>query len=140
MSTSLKPREVEFDRSTAHARRPAWRRKLVDAERGITRGVRSDSTFFYYFFVGCMITAAGFVLSLSTLQWTAVILAFTMVLSSEMFHQMLKVIWEHLGHHFEEPAAQSLRIGTAAVFISMIGASLVIALVFGERVWAMFGG
>ena len=31
--------------------RPAWRQRLVDAERGVMQGIRGDSAFFVYFFL-----------------------------------------------------------------------------------------
>ncbi len=138
MSTQLKSRHRNATLGAAH-RRAAWRQKLVEAERGIARGVRSDSTFFFHAFVASMIVAAGFVLGLARWEWSAVILAMTMVMSAEMFQQVLKAIWRNVGHHFDEPAQQSLRIGTAAVFICMIGAILVIGMIFTARVWQLVG-
>jgi len=139
MTTHIKSRR-NSSLTANRRRRAAWRQKLVEAERGIARSVRGDSIFFFHAFVGSMIVAAGFVLGLSLWQWTAVILSITMVMSAEMFQQVLKSIWEHLGHHFDRPARQSLRIGTAAVFICMIGAALVIGMIFTSRVWSLFGG
>lgn len=139
MTTQLKSRH-RHEALSAARRRAAWRQKLVEAERGIARGVRNDSTFFFHAFVACMIVAAGFVLGLSLSQWTSVILAMTMVMSAEMFQQVLKSIWRHVGHHFDEPAEQSLRIGTAAVFICMLGSLLVIGMIFITRIWQLFAG
>ena len=120
-------------------RRAAWRQRLVDVERGMTHGVRADSSFFVFFFGGSIVVAGGFVLGLSLMQWTVIVLALTMVLSAEMFNQVVKALLHSIGHHFSRPAQKALRIGTAAVFAAMTGAVLCIALIFGQRLMTMFG-
>ncbi|MDF1742662.1 MAG: hypothetical protein P1V19_03145, partial [Gimesia sp.] len=49
--------------------RPEWRQRLVDAERGITFGIRLDSTFFIHFFSGSAVIAAAMLLGLSATHW-----------------------------------------------------------------------
>lgn len=140
MTTQLTPRLVLPPDEETSPRRPAWRRRLIDAERGISQGVRGDSTFFVHFFLTCLIVTSALVLGIPFMHWTVLILAMTVVLAAEMFHQVLKSVWEHLGHHFEEPAQKSLRMGTAAVFVTMAGASLCITIIFAQRIWQMFAG
>jgi len=136
MATQLKPYQPA--ESNAGPRRAAWRQRLVEAERGITQGVRNDSAFFVHFFLGSVVVAAGFVLGISLIEWTAVVISLTLVLSAEMFQQVLKSILSSVGHHFDEPVRKSLRIGTAAVFVAMTGALIVIGLVFGHHLLMMF--
>src|SRR5579864_8609626 len=76
--------------SSPRSARPAWRRRLIDIERGITLGVRGDSVFFVYFFLSSLTIAASLVLGISLLEWTVVILALTVVLCAEMFNQSVK--------------------------------------------------
>ena len=114
-------------------RRSVWRQRLVDAERGITHGFRLDSTLFVHIFMGCIVIATAFVLGIGVLEWVLVILALTMALSAEMFNQVLKAIWHTVGHHFDGPVRSAVRIGTAAVFVTILGAVSAIGLVFGSR-------
>ena len=121
-------------------RRPAWRQRLVDAERGLSQGFRLDSTFYGHFFVSSIVLAAALVLGISLVSWTILILALTVVLSAEMFNQVLKAIWQTLGHQLGEPAQSVLRMGTAAVFVSILGAVLTIGLILGQRLSQMLSG
>lgn len=125
---------------TSSRRRSAWRQRLVEAERGITQGVRGDSTFFVHFFVGSIVVAAGMVFGLSLVEWTVVILSLTIVLSAEMFNQVVKNIVQSQDGQVKEAAGNALRIGTAAVFVGITGALLTIGLIFGHRLVQMFAG
>ena len=86
--TAIRPPEPAAPESATVPRppRPAWRRWLIDVERGLMHGVRGDSVFFVYFFLTSATIAASVVLGISLLQWTVVILALTVVLSAEMFN------------------------------------------------------
>ena len=120
--------------------RAAWRQRLVDAERGLSHGFRLDSTFYGHFFVGSIVLATAVVLGIGLMEWAVVVMALTLVLSAEMFNQVLKAIWQTLGHHLAEPAHTVLRIGTGAVFVTILGATVAIGLIFGQRLVAMLAG
>jgi|HubBroStandDraft_5_1064220.scaffolds.fasta_scaffold191455_1 diacylglycerol kinase len=120
--------------------RPAWRRWLIDVERGLTHGVRGDSIFFVYFFLTSATIAASLVLRISLLQWTVVILALTVVLSAEMFNQSVKSLFLSLGRPADESIKAALRIGSAAVFVTIAGSILTIGLILGKAAWEMFRG
>ncbi|MEX0718185.1 MAG: diacylglycerol kinase [Planctomycetaceae bacterium] len=121
----------------ARPKRSAWRQRLVDAERGMTLGVRGDSTFFVHFFAASVVIAGGFVLALSLIEWVLVVLALTLVLAAEMFKQVLNAVWRSVGHHFQRETHQALRIATAAVFVTIGGTSLVVALIFANAIRRM---
>ena len=121
-------------------RRPAWRRRLIDTERGFITGLRSDSTLFIHLFGITITLVAGFVLGLSLTQWTAVVLALTVVFTTEMFNLILRRIWKTIGHHFGEEGQRILAIGTAGVSVAMLGAVVTMTLVFGERISQLFAG
>lgn len=124
---------------TAGKRRPAWRQRLIDVERGMTLGFRGDSSFFVHFFITTVVILTAFVLGLSLMQWVALILALTMVLTAEMFQQVLKTILGSLGHHLSHTARRAENIGTAAVFVTFLGAVVTIGLLFTQRLTELFG-
>lgn len=128
------PPQVEEEK-----KRSPIRQQLVETERGMTLGFRADSTFFVHFFTGSIVVAVAIVLGLTTLQWTILILSLTLVLSAEMFLQVIKNITQSIGHHFEETAKKSERIGTAAVFVTILGTVLAIGLIFGQRLTELYG-
>ncbi len=120
--------------------RPAWRQRLVDAERGVMQGIRNDSAFFVYFFLSSATIAACVVLGISLIQWTIVILALTLVLSAEMFNQVLKALLIGFGRPMDDGARAALRIAVAAVFVAITGSVIVIGLILGQAAVEMFGG
>ncbi|MBI3862670.1 MAG: diacylglycerol kinase [Planctomycetia bacterium] len=123
-----------------HTHRSAWREKLVRAERGLVRGIRFDSAFFVHFFGIIVVIAAGLVLGMAWMQWTAIAGCLTLVLTTQMFNQALKAL-----AHTEEatPAPhveRALAIGTAAVLVSCTGSSLMLTVIFWQRIRELFAG
>ena len=126
--------------ATLRSNRPAWRRWLIDVERGLMHGVRGDSIFFVYFFLTSATIAASVVLGIALLQWTIVILALTVVLSAEMFNQSVKSLFAALGRPADEKVKAALRIGSAAVFVAIVGSVVTIGLILGKAALQMFRG
>lgn len=121
-------------------RRSPWRQRLIDAETGMRLGVRTDGTFFVHLFVGCGVLATATVLGLSVLEWAVLILSMTFVLSAEMFNQILRILWKEAAHHLPPELRNAVRIGTAAVVISSIGAVIAIGLVMARHLAGGQGG
>lgn len=115
--------------------RPEWRQRLVDAERGITFGIRLDSTFFIHFFAGSAVIAGAMLLGLSATHWAIVILAMTTVLCAQMFNQVLKSIWILLGNHLPAESQNTFKVGTAAVGVSIVGSVITILTIFGSAIY-----
>lgn len=139
MVQQLQPPPARDQSPGGTRRRPAWRQRLVEVERGVAQGVRSDSSFFAHFFIGSVILAAAFVLGLPLLHWLIVILALTLVLCAEMFRQSLRAVVDSIGLRFPESVQRARRIGTAAAFVAMTGALLCLGVIFGHRLWQLFG-
>lgn len=139
--TIVRPPEATPDSAPfARPARPAWRRWLIDVERGLMHGVRGDSVFFVYFFLTSATIAASVVLGISLLQWTVVILALTVVLSAEMFNQSVRSLFAALGHPVDDSIRTALRIGRAAVFVTIAGSTVTIGLILGKAALEMFRG
>jgi len=134
------PQQALPELSTPQSARPAWRRWLIDVERGLMHGVRGDSIFFVYFFLTSATVAASLVLVISLLQWAVVILALTVVLAAEMFRQSVRSLLVGTGRAEDESARTALRIGSAAVFVTIAGSVLAIALILGQKAVEMFRG
>lgn len=113
-------------------RRSAWRARLVEAEGGLRLGIRADGTLFVHLFIVCGIIAAGLVLGLNVIQWAISILAITVVLSAEIFNQMLRVLFGQFGHHLPSEFRNAAKIGTTAVVTASVGAVVALVLVFGQ--------
>ncbi|QDT95221.1 diacylglycerol kinase [Gimesia aquarii] len=117
--------------------RSEWRQRLVDAERGITFGIRLDSTFFIHFFTGSAVIAGAMLLGLSATHWAIIVLAMTTVLCAQMFNQVLKSIWKLLGNHLPAESQNTFKAGTAAVCVSIIGSVITIAIIFCSALYRL---
>lgn len=139
MSTHLKPDGSHFPTlaDDPERRRSPFRNRLIEAERGISQGLRDDSVFFVHFFLLSLVIASGLALGIGPHQWGIITLAVTVVLAAEMFNKALRAICEDIGHHFPESAAEAMRIATAGVFITIIGASSSVIGIFAWRLWEM---
>lgn len=121
------------------SRRPAWRQRLIQAERGLAWGLRADSIFFVHFFGISIVLAAGMAFGLDVWQWVAITLALTIVLSAEMFQQGLKLLVQSGDQTPPGHVARALSIGTAAVLVACIGSTIVLTLIFVQRGIELFG-
>lgn len=102
-------------------------------------GIRTDGTFFVHLFAGCGILTTAAVLGLGAVEWAIVVLAMAFVLSAEMFNQMLRILWNEAEHHLPVDLRNAVRIGTAAVVISSVGAVIAIGLVFARHLASGMG-
>ncbi len=126
--------QFQFHGRHAASRRPPWRQRLVQAERGLVGGVRGDSIFFVHFFGGSIAVATAFVLGIGPVQWALVLLCLTLVFTAEMFNQALKALL-----HREDGAPPPFvvqrvtALGTAAVMAATAGSAIALALIFWQR-------
>lgn len=103
------------------------------------QGLRSDGSFFSLVFVAAAVIVSAFAFGFPIVEWAVLILALTVVLSAQMFHQLLKMLWQHEGRLLSRRTQDALRIGTAAVFVTMTGSLTVCGLLFARRIlllWA----
>lgn len=119
------------DRIDHHPHRPAWRQQLVDAERGLVRGVRSDSSFFVHFFCGSIVLAMGFVLRVETLDWVIITFCLTLVMMAELFNHALRAILLAREERSESSAVRrALGMSTAAVMVAVAGSLVILTIIF----------
>lgn len=138
MSSALP--KLPATRTRPHRSRAAWRQWLVEVERGLTAGFRSDSVFFLHLFCGSLALAAALMFGLTATQWAVLLLALSVTTAAELFHQVLKQLGDLLAEAAAEPAARIRRLATAAVAVAMLGSGSAAATVLGSRIWSLFAG
>jgi diacylglycerol kinase len=121
-------------------RRSGWRRRLIDVERGMAQGMKRESTLYAYMFSLSMVIAAALVLGLGLVQWTIVIMCSTVMLSAELFNMALRTLAPLLNSDSQQEANDAIRMASAAVFATFVGATAAIGLVFIDRVVRMWHG
>ena len=138
MTTVFKTPRPTSRSTRVRSRRSAWRQRLVEAERGVTLGFRGDSTLFVHFFSGSVILATAIVLPLTLVEWAVLVLGLTTVVAAEMFNKVLVEIGRHLPDDADSSWREGLKIGTAAVLVTIIGTVTAITLIFAPHVWELF--
>ena len=119
-------------------RRPQWRQPLVEVESGLRQGLRCDGSFYGLFFAASVVIASALVLGFPILEWALLILSLSVVLSAQMFHQLLKTFWQCEGRLLSRRTQEALRIGTAAVFLTIAGSLAVCGLLFAHRIMLLW--
>jgi diacylglycerol kinase len=120
-------------------RRPPWRQRLVETERGLAQGLRGDSTLFFYLFVDCTLLAMGAVLDLSLWQWLIVGLVITLVTSAELMQQALRACVAELESLHPHAKWRRVRhLATASVGVAFLGGTVVVGLVFAQRIRELY--
>lgn len=127
-------------RTRPHRVRAAWRQWLVEAERGLTAGFRSDSVFFVHLFLGSLAVAAALMFGLTATQWAVLVLALSVTTAAELFHQILKQLGDLLAETAAGQAERIRRLAAAAVAVAMFGSGTAAAVVLGSRVWTLVAG
>lgn len=110
-----------------------WSRKFRDAFRGMKEGVRGQSSFFVHFFAAVLVIVAGAVLGVSPAEWCLLVFCITGVLTAEMFNSALESMAKAITGESDPHLGDSLDIGSAAVLLASVGASIIGVIIFGHR-------
>ncbi len=127
-----------------HTDKPAgertWREKFSDAFHGLKLGVRGQSSFFVHFFMAALVIATGVVLRVDSLaEWGVLILCIILVLCCEMFNSALESLARAITSEVNPHAGAALDIGSAAVLVASLGAAIVGAAIFTNRLGILMG-
>lgn len=117
----------------------SWVAKFHCAFRGAELGIRGQSSFFVHLFAAAAVIVAGTVLQVTRVEWCMLLLCITGVLAAEMFNSALEATARAITHEHNPHLADALDIGSAAVLVAAVGASLVGAIIFLERLLTLVG-
>lgn len=123
----------ETTRRRHRSPRPAWRQRLVIAERGLGQGMRQDSIFFVHGFSACLIVMTGLVFGLNATAWAILTVAITMLFATELLHQALRSWANTLPQPLPAGIQQALGMAMAAVMCTAIGVVIVSVILFVQR-------
>ena len=120
-------------------RKRSWPKKFRDAFRGVRVGVRGQSSFgVHFFFAGAVLVAAG-LMRVTLVEWCLLLLCIAIVLTAEMFNSLLESMAKAITDQHNPHLADALDIGSAAVLVASIGASIVGAIIFLRRLGVLLG-
>ncbi len=115
-----------------------WADKFRGAFRGFRQGVRGQHSFLAHFFAAAAVIAAGVVLKIDNrLSWCLLVLCIAVVLAAEMFNSALESLAKAITDEHDPHVGRALNIGSAAVLIAAIGAAVVGAIIFFDRLGSL---
>jgi diacylglycerol kinase len=117
----------------------SWADKFRDAFRGLKAGVRGQSTFVVHFFAAAAVIVAAAALRVDLREWCLLLLCITVVLVAEMFNSALESMAKAINRQSDPHLGNSLDIAAAAVLAASIGASIVGAIIFANRLGILLG-
>jgi diacylglycerol kinase (ATP) len=110
-----------------------WTRKFGDAFRGIKVGACRQSSFRVHIFAAAAVVVAAGLLRCDWREWCLLALCIAIVLTAEMFNSALESLAKAVRRDRDPDLANALDIGSAAVLLASVGAAVVGAIVFGQR-------
>ena len=111
----------------------SWIRKFRCAFRGAKLGVRGESSFSVHFFVAALVLAAALVLQATLVEWCLLLLCIALVLTTEMINSALERMAKAVDENHNPQLRDALDIGSGAVLVASIGAAVVGAVIFLNR-------
>ncbi len=117
----------------------SWPDKFRDAFTGLALGLRGQSSFYVHIFATVLVLAAGFLLHLNHLEWAVLAVCVTIVFTAEMFNTALEQLARAVRDEHHPHLGAALDLGSAAVLLAALGAAVVGAIVFLNRLGPMVG-
>jgi len=110
----------------------SWPEKFRNAFHGLKEGIRGQSSFFVHFFAAAVVIMTAAILRMKLTEWCLLLLCITIVLAAEMFNSALESLAKAVTDRLDPHVGRALNIGSAAVLIASIGASIVGTIIFGN--------
>jgi diacylglycerol kinase len=120
-------------------RRRSWAHKFSDAFRGLSRAVRSQSSFAVHLAVAAVVVALAAALRVSAVEWCLLVGAIAMVLAAEIFNSAVESLARALGPGWNPRVRDALDMASAAVLVAACGAAVVGLIVFCSRLLTLVG-
>lgn len=113
----------------------SWHVKFADAFRGVRDEIRTQSSFRVHFAAAVAVVVAGFLLKVSPLEWSLLVLCITGVWVAEMFNTALEALARAISLEPNPQIRLALDVASAAVLMASLGAAVVGAIVLGHAAW-----
>lgn len=120
-------------------RERGWPTKFGEAARGVSLGIRGQSSFCVHFFFAVMAVGAGVLLECGPLEWAVVVLAIGLVFTAELMNSALEALFHGLDEETKQRLVGVLDIAAGAVLLASATAVIVGGIVFGRRLLQFAG-
>jgi diacylglycerol kinase (ATP) len=101
--------------------------------------LRSELHLQFHAVATVVVLGAGYYVGLSTLEWALVALSVSSVWAAELFNTAIETLTNLVSPGYHPLAGKAKDVAAGAVLLAALGALVVGGLVFGPKVWALFG-
>ena len=84
-----------------------------------------------------VVTALGFSLRISLLEWCMVTFAITLVIACEAFNTAIEVLTDRVSTEPHPLAGKAKDLAAGAVLVASTGAAVIGAIIFGPKIWRL---
>jgi len=123
--------------SPAQLRRPAWRRRLIDLERGLARGFRASAAVTIHFFCALIGLVTGLLLDVAAWDWAVLVLSFVISLGAELMHHAVTLLCRSTMQGRDE-SRHAQCVSAAAATLIMCGSIVASTILLGTRALALW--
>ena len=116
-----------------------WLAKFGDAFRGTARAVASQSSFAVHVPVAALAVAAAAFLGMSPTEWCLIALAIGLVLAAEVLNTAIEFLAKAVTSEYDAHVRDALDVASAGVFMTVITAVVVGAILLGNRTANLLG-
>jgi len=116
-----------------------WLAKFGDAFRGTARAVASQSSFAVHLPVAALAVAVAAFLGMSPTEWCLIALAIGLVLAAEVLNTAIEFLAKAVTREYDANVRDALDVASAGVFVTVITAVVVGAILLGNRAGNLLG-
>ena len=115
----------------------SWSQKFADAFRGLSRAVRSQSSFGVHLGMATAVVATGAFVQVSTVEWCLLVCAIGLVLMAEIFNTAIESLARGPGSRRHPRLRDALDMASGGVLVAAVTAAAIGLFVLGPRlvVW-----
>lgn len=117
----------------------SWAAKFGDAFRGVREEIRNQSSFRVHFAVAGGVIVCGVVFRVDLIEWCVLLLCIAGVFTAEMFNTAMEALARAITDQPNRHIGLALDVASAAVLVASVGAALVGAAIFLNRLAVMAG-
>jgi diacylglycerol kinase len=116
-----------------------WRDKFADAFAGVALGIVGQSSFYVHGLCFVLVVLVGLMMRLEWWQWTALLLASSLVVCLELVNSALESLARAVTDTYDSNIDQALKIASGAVLLAAGFAVFVGMVVFVPRLLQLLG-
>lgn len=115
----------------------SWSQKFADAFRGLSRAVRSQSSFGVHLGMATAVVATGAFVQVSPVEWCLLVCAIGLVLMAEIFNTAIESLARGPGSRRHPRLRDALDMASGGVLVAAVTAAAIGLFVLGPRlvVW-----